>query len=225
MKRFLIFFVIIAVFGFDARTQNKNKPCLAIENGWDDMFYAGITSSVRVITPVAPEKLLIDWGGATAKYLDIGIYDVYVPDSLIGKEITITVSAEIEKGKMEDLGSRVFRIRKVPDPEVYVGANILTGYHSKRAILKNPLITARMGYDFNTELRWVILSYNVTFIKNGIMEQPIFVKGARFSDDVINKIENAPSGTIIAFSDFKIQSILGYFDIEKKIIIRIKDDD
>jgi len=76
--------------------------------------------------------------------------------------------------------------------------------------------------DFNYGLRWEVLSYKVTFIRNGTEEPPIAVQGPRFSEDVLNKIQNAPSGTIIEFSEIKIQSTAGIRNILNPIVVRIK---
>jgi len=216
-----ILFAIIAMLGFNAMAQTKPKHVLAISADKMNVLYAGIPNPITIaVSSVSSKKLRIDWGGAEAILWGIGRYDVSVPRSLAGREVIITV----KKGN-KVLGKCYFRVKIVPNPNIYVGANIVSGTCSKEIILANPLITARMGTDFNISLRWSVMSYNVTFIRDRcIVEPSIFVEGAKFSDEVINKIKDASSGTIIEFSDIKIQSIAGSCDIEKVITIRIDDD-
>ena len=220
----------IKIKGPDGRDEFKSfsssytvtKPAAAVAAEKMNVFYAGIPNPVAIAAPVAPEKLRINWGGASAKTSGPGKYDVDVPSSLVGKEITISVSAEIERGKTQNLGSTPFRVKAVPEPNVFIGGNITGGKQAKDAILANPFISARMGVDFNYELKWTVNSYKVTFVKNGIEEAPITINGAGFSEQVKSKIQSASSGTIIEFSEIRISSIAGTRPIQKVMSIRIR---
>jgi len=214
----MIFCLCTVVLTNNAMAQKKNKPYFAVANEKMNILYAGIPNPVTIAASISPKKLRIDWGGATATSLGGGRYDVNIPSSFIGKEVTI----EVRRGKTQNLGRFTFRVKPFPEPEVYVGANIVGGRIVKEVLLANPLVTARMGPEFNYHLRWNVLSYNVTFVINNIVEQPITVEGPHFSEEVKNKIIESPSGAIIVFSDFKIQSIAGYREIQKLIIIRIE---
>jgi hypothetical protein len=219
---------VMAMLGFNAMAQNvievkDTKPYFAIEVSKMNVLYAGLPNPVKIATSVAAKKLHIDWGGATARYRWNGQYDVEVPVSLVGRELTISVSAEKKNGKIQNLGSCVFRVKSIPEPAVYIGGNITGGQQPKDAILANPFISVRMLSDFNYHLRWQVLCYDVTFGIDGIVEPTITVEGAQFSEEVINKIKDAPSCTFIEFSEFKIQSIAGYREFQKSIAIRIVD--
>jgi len=206
-------------------TYSVTKPAAAVAADKMNVFYAGIPNPVSIAAPVAAEKLKMNWGGATAKPVPgaSGKYELEVPSSLVGRDITIDVSAEMERGKpVQKLGSTVFRVKAVPEPNVFVGGNISAGKQPKDAILANPFISARMGVDFNYELKWAVLSYRVTFVKNGIEEAPITVTGPQFDGTIQNKIRSASSGTIVEFSDIKIRSIAGERNISKPIVIRIR---
>ena len=198
------------------------KPIAAVAAEKMNVFYAGIPNPVSIAAPVAPEKLRISWGGANATSTGGGKYNVDVPASFVGKEITVTVSAELEKGKAQNMGSAPFRVKAVPEPNVFVGGNISAGKQAKDAILANPFVSARMGVDFNYELKWNVLSYKVTFVKNGVEDAPVSVSGSQFNDQVRSKIQSASSGTIVEFSEIRIQSIAGTRSIQKPIVIRIR---
>ena len=198
------------------------KPTAAVAADKMNVFYAGIPNPVTIAAPVAPEQLKISWGGANAKSTGPGKYDVDIPTTLVGKDVTISVSAELEKGKAQSMGSTVFRVKSVPAPSVFVGGNLTSGKQPKDAILANRFVSAKMDQSFNYELPWKVLSYTVTFVKNGVEDAPISVTGAQFSDQVSNKIQNASSGTIIEFSNIKISSIAGTKLIDKPIVIRVR---
>ena len=223
------FFILLAFAAMlvNAMGQEKDEktnpfPALAIANEKINVLYTIYPNLVRIAASVNPQKLHIDWGGATAVCTGIGRYNVSVPDSLADKEITITVYTETKKGKIQNLEKVTFRVKAAAEPIAFVGGNISGGNQYKEVLLANPFISARMVSPyFNYDLPWKVSSYKVTFTINEIAEEPITVEGAKFSEEVINKIKDAPHGTIVEFSQIKVQSIAGRFDIRKAITIRI----
>jgi gliding motility-associated protein GldM len=221
---------MIKLVGPDGKDQYHNfhssytvtKPSAAVAAEKMNVFYAGIPNPVSIAAPVAPEKLRISWGGATATPLGGGRYDVTIPATLAGKEITVSVAADMGSGKTQNMGQTTFRVKSVPEPTVYLGANILSGRQAKEIILANPLVTARMSPDFNYELRWSVLSYKITFVINGVEDSPINITGPHFTDQVKSKIRSASTGTSMEISDVRIQSIAGPRNIQKTLIIRIR---
>jgi gliding motility-associated protein GldM len=221
---------MIKLVGPDGKDQYYNfrssytvtKPSAAVAAEKMNVFYAGIPNPVSIAAPVAPEQLRISWGGATATSLGGGRYDVTVPAALAGKEITVSVSADMGSGKSQNMGQTSFRVKSVPEPTVFLGANILGGRQPKEIILANPLVTARMSPDFNYELRWSILSYKMTFVVNGVEDPPVNITGPHFTDQVKARIRSAAVGTLIEISDVRIQSIAGTRNIQKTLTIRIR---
>jgi gliding motility-associated protein GldM len=204
-----------------AGAYSVTRPAAAIAAEKMNVFYAGIPNPVTIAAPVAHEKLRISWGGGTANSLGGGRYDVNVPAALVGREVTVSVSADMD-GKTQNMGSATFRVKAVPEPTISLGASIVGGKQPKEAILANPLIVARMSPDFNYELRWSVLSYKVTFVKNGVEDPPITVNGPQFTDQIKNRINTAGSGTIIEINEVKIQSIAGTRNIQKTMSVRIR---
>ena len=197
------------------------KPTAAVAAEKMNVFYAGIPNPVTISAPVASEQLRINWGGASATSLGNGRYDVQVPQSMSGKPITISISADMGGGKSQQMGKTEFRVKPVPEPTATIGAGITSGRQAKDVLLANPMIVAQMSKDFNYELRWNVLSYKVTFVKNNVEEAPIIVNGNRFPDNVVSKIRSASSGTQREISDIKVQSIAGARTL-KTILVRIK---
>ena len=197
------------------------KPAAAIAAEKMNVLYAGIPNPVAIAAPVAPERLRISWGGASASSLGGGRYDVTVPASMAGSDISISVSADMD-GKSQNMGAAKFRVKRVPDPDIFLGSSIQGGRQAKEAILANPLIVARMPADFNYELRWDVVSYNVTFVRNGIEDAPIQVRGARFNEQITGRIRSAQAGTSIEISNIEIRSIAGSRSIKPVMTIRIR---
>lgn len=196
------------------------KPTATVAADKMNVLYAAIPNPVSVSAPVAPDKLRVSFPGATAKSTGPGLYDVTVPESMAGKSITVGVSADMG-GKTQALGSTTFRVKRVPNPTSYIGANIWGGKRSKQEILANPFISARMGDDFAYDLTWKVVSYRVTFVVRGVEDAPIACAGGQFSASVKSKIQSASSNTTVQFTDIKVQSIAGTRTL-RDIMVRIK---
>jgi len=196
------------------------KPTATIAAEKMNVLYAAIPNPVSVSAPVPPERMRVSFPGCSAKSTGGGKYDVTVPESMVGKSITISVSADMG-GKTQALGGTEFRVKRVPDPTSYIGGNIYGGKRSKQEILANPFLSARMGDDFAYDLRWTIASYRVTFVTRGVEDPPIAVAGGNFSEAIKSKINNAGSNTIVQFTDIRATSIAGQRTL-RDLMVRIR---
>lgn len=108
---------------------------------------------------------------------------------------------------------------KLKIPTIYVGGKVESGKQTKEAILEKPFLEAKAP---DSETKWTIESYRVVFVADEKEEAPISVIGARFSEEVIAKIESAKSGTMIEIYDIKISSTEGTQHIVRPFVIRIQ---
>jgi gliding motility-associated protein GldM len=196
------------------------QPSATIAADNMNVLYAGIPNPVSVSGSVDVKRLSVSIPGCQLKPTGAGKYDVTIPTGLIGKTVTASVTAKNDGGA-KNMGNTVFRVKKVPDPTSYLGANIWGGKRTKSELNANPFITARMGDDFVYNLKWTVQSYRVTFITKGIEGAPKVCSGGGFSADVKSAINTATTGTIIIFSDIKVSSIAGQRTL-RDITIRIK---
>jgi gliding motility-associated protein GldM len=173
-----------------------------------NVLYAGIENPVSVSASVSAEKVSISLSGGSHAKTGPGKYNVSIPESLVGKTVTISINADIG-GKQQTMGSKEFRVKRVPTPTAVIGSNIGSGKIGKVDLLANPFIRANMGEDFVYDLTWTINSYNATFIVKGIEDAPFKCTNRQFSDAIKNKINSCGSGTVIYFSDIKASSVAG----------------
>ena len=173
-----------------------------------NVLYAGLENPVSVSASVSAEKTSISVGdGATSVKTGPGNYNVSVPESLIGRTVTITVHANVGD-KNQTMGSTTFRVKRVPDPVAVLGGGFKGGKTTKPELLANPFVFANMG-DFAYDLKWTVNSYNVTFIIKGIEDAPIPCTGNQFSDALKNKINSCSPGTLIFFDNIKVSCVAG----------------
>lgn len=185
-----------------------------------NVLYSGIENPLSAAGPVSPDKLSLSIPGCNVARSGGGKFNVTVPTSLNGRQVTATVSADMG-GKSQPMGSTVFRVKAVPTPQPYVGANIQGGRRSKAELTANAFLKADMGTDFVYDLRWSITSYRVIFTVRGFEETPIPISGPRFSDELIRKINAAPAGAVITFTDIKASSSAGQRNLPE-ISVRIR---
>ena len=201
-------------------TYSVLQPSATVAADKMNVLYAGIPNPVSIGGSVDVNKLSVSFPGCQLKSTGPGKYDVTVPANLIGKKVTATVTAR-DGNASKAMGSSEFRVKKVPDPTSYLGANIWGGKRSKSELLANPFISARMGEDFAYDLKWTINSYRLTVISKGIEGAPKACSGGQFDGSVTSAIQSAGVGTILVFSDIKATSIAGQRTL-RDITVRIK---
>jgi gliding motility-associated protein GldM len=165
------------------------SPAATVAADKMNVLYAGIENPVSVTASVPAEKVSISLTGGSSTKTGPGEYNITVPDNLIGKPVTVNILADID-GKQKPMGSKEFRVKRVPNPVAVIGNNIEGGKITKNELLVNPFIVANMGADFVYDLRWTVNSFQVTFIIKGIEDAPITCKNRQFSDAIKNKINS-----------------------------------
>lgn len=171
------------------------------------VLYAGIPNPVSVSGPVSADKLSVSMPGCNASSRGAGRFDVSVPESMVGRTVEATVAARV--GESVKSGTTTFRVKRVPDPRVVLGANIRGGKHSKDEILTNPTIRAAMDDDFVYDLKWSVNSFRVIIVSKGVEEPAIVCQGNALNDQAKKAIQKAPSNTVVYFTDIKASSVFG----------------
>ena len=163
-----------------------------------NVLYAGIDNPVSVSASIPPEKLSISISEGSYTKTSAGKFEVKVPESMVGKTVTINAIAD-NNGKSQTMGSSTFRVKRVPDPAARIG-NFKGGKISKQELLVNSFIFASLGEDFVYDLKWTVNDFQVTFVIKGIEDAPMKCTGNQFSEAVKSKINSCSQGTTIYFS-------------------------
>jgi len=173
-----------------------------------NVLYAGIDNPVSVSASVPPERISISLSGGTSTRTRPGSYNITVPESLVGRVVTINIAADVN-GRQQPMGANEFRVKRVPNPETVLGGGFKGGRIQKNELLANPFVSATMGDDFVYDLRWTVNSFQVTFIVRGIEEAPMTSNSRQFTEAIRNKISSSPAGTVVLFSDIRASSAAG----------------
>jgi gliding motility-associated protein GldM len=174
-----------------------------------NVLYAGLENPISVSASVSAEKVSISLSDGSQTKIGPGKYNVTVPESAVGKTVTITIIADVG-GKQQTMGSNTFRVKRVPDPVAMLSGKFKGGGKAAKADLTiNPFVSASLGDDFVYDLRWAVNSFNVTFVEKGIESAPISCTGNQFSETVKSKINSSPAGTVIYFSEIRVSCVAG----------------
>lgn len=217
MKKLVIVVSLFMVSFFVSAQTSK----VAVTADKMNAFYAGIVNPITVNAPVAPENISIELvGGGAYKKTGPGTFNISIPETLIGKTVTVNVKTN-QEGKEVTLGSTVFRVKRVPNPFAKVSGSFTEGKVTKEELLAKPFVDATMGQDFAYDLEWIVQTYQVIFMVEGVEEVAMTIQGGAFSEELKARINNAVPGTVIWFSGIRATSPAGTRHLHD-IVIRIK---
>ena len=113
----------------------------------------------------------------------------------------MSATAELD-GKVIQLGSSEFRVKRVPDPIAEI-AGQTGGSIDKNVLLSAAAIIPNME-DFNFDLYFIVTSYTFGTIVNGDY-LPKNIKGNVFTPEVTNMIKNGKSKQKFFFENIQSQ--------------------
>jgi hypothetical protein len=153
---------------------------------------------------VAADRISLNVEGCSITKISAGKYNVKPSESLIGKTVSATSSALADRGT-QSLGSQVFRVKRVPDPQARLG-NLATGKRAKQEILTNPLVVAKMDEGFVFNLVWTIQSFQISIIERGMESASTQVQGNQLPASIVTAIRNAAPKTVIQITGIRASS-------------------
>ncbi|MFH0866093.1 MAG: gliding motility protein GldM [Bacteroidota bacterium] len=164
-----------------------------------NVFYIGVANPVSISVPgVGSDQIqaTISTGG-TLTSKGAGSYEVWVTTGT--KTVTISVSATLG-GKSTSMGSKDFRVKKVPDPAPTI-ANSTGGTVQKSVLAASGGIIPVMK-DFDFELYFTITSFTMTMnVKGDLIEK--YSTSNKLTAEMTKLISGGVKGTKIYFEDIK----------------------
>jgi len=179
-------------------------PALTVAPLKMNVLYIGVDNPVSISSPGLPQEKI-------RPVISIGIlkrdpkshdWIVRIDKKPTGKAIaTVSATAELD-GKVIQLGSSEFRVKRVPDPIAEI-AGQTGGSIDKNVLLSAGAIIPNME-DFNFDLYFIVTSYTFGTIVNGDY-LPKNIKGNVFTPEVVNMIKNGKSKQKFIFENIQSQ--------------------
>ena len=184
-----------------------------------NVFYRGLDNPVDISVPgVANDKLRvgISSGHKIRKQPD-GSYIVDPSSSNSNKIAKISVKGEMPDGTIADLGSKEFRVKRIPDPVPFWSGK----RPSNRTITKNevlsfaPLAAKMENFDFDVKVR--VKSFTIRVSKDGTFKE-LTSGNNRLTNDMKALLERVRRGNTIYFEDI----VVGLPDGTERILAPMK---
>jgi gliding motility-associated protein GldM len=168
-----------------------------------NVLYIGVPNPIEITASGVPaEKLSVSMsgGGSISKAGAAGAYNALVKTP--GK-VNINVSANID-GQTKSLGSREFRVKRVPDPVATVGsdaANKRGGTISKAVLAAQAGVKAELE-NFDFDMKFTVVSFKVSATVRGFTQDAASTSAA-FTAQQKQIIQQVGSGSKIYIEDIK----------------------
>jgi gliding motility-associated protein GldM len=180
------------------QTYQVAKPSASVSSTKLNVIYAGITNPFTVSAagfPLESVRASISGGSMTGGN---GNFNVNVPGSMVGQEVSINVSAS-NAGKTVSLGSQKFRVKAIPAPVAKVGGR--AGGDVASVQLKSETEIEADLDDFPFDVKFKIQRYKLTIIKPRSDAVTIPGSGGSFAGAVKGAINSITPGTRVFFED------------------------
>ncbi|MFA5417378.1 MAG: GldM family protein [Bacteroidales bacterium] len=179
-------------------------PALTVAPLKMNVFYIGVDNPVSISAPGLAQELIrpVISTGILKKDPKSKDWIVRIDKKPTGKSLaTVSATAEID-GKVLQLGTSEFRVKRVPDPIAEI-AGQTGGSIDKNILLSAGAIIPNME-DFNFDLYFIVTSYTFGTIVNGDY-LPKNIKGNQFTPEVISLIKNGKSKQKFFFDNIQSQ--------------------
>lgn len=185
------------------------EPMATISPTMMNVLYAGINNPISISVPGIPMNAITATmtNGTLTRNGDTWV----AHPGKVGTEAVISVSAQLD-GRTQNVGSMTFRVRKLPDPTVYLpvkGADGNTVHYkgSPKRISKAMLMSAEgLGAAIDDDI--LNVSYSVVSFKTVVFDQmgnaiPEVSDGSRFSGRQREQFKRLKPGRTFFISDVK----------------------
>lgn len=162
-------------------------PALTVAPLKMNVLYIGVDNPVAISAPGVPSEKInarIDQGTLTKSGKDYTVKITSMPKGVT--KATISATSEFD-GKVMQLGSSEFRVKRVPSPTAEV-AGQTDGQIDKNTLLAAGAIIPSMK-DFEFDLYFEVTSFTFATFVNGDWI-PKNVKGNRFTQEILDVIKN-----------------------------------
>ena len=176
------------------------RPATTISATKMNVFYIGVDNPVDISVPGVPmDQTRAEISYGTLKRSPQGdnwVVQVAKAPTQGKNQVTITVFMQ-ENGKTKKMGETMFRLKKVPDPIAKI-ANQTEGNISKTALKYSPTIVANMPDDFDFDLSFRVISFDMVYTRGETVMREN-AAGGNFTDKMIQYIDNTRTGQRITF--------------------------
>lgn len=173
------------------------RPSAVVSPDKMNVMYIGVDNPISVSAPGIPvENLKVSGTGGVSISGSGGKYTAKVSSA---GQATVNVSADIG-GKVQQLGSTTFRVKRIPKPLARVGGK--AGGRISAAQLRGQNVVSAALDDFEFDAKFSISKFNVYIAKPRVDPiGPLTTSGAQFSAAMKSGLSGATAGSVVMIYD------------------------
>ncbi len=165
-----------------------------------NVLYLGVENPIDISVPgFAPDKVSATISRGSIKPAGLGSYIAQPAGG--AATVEITVYAETEGRRRVTMGTKTFRVKKVPAPTPKV-LGVSGKIVNKNELAASLGIVAEMPQDFDFDLKFKVISFKVSATVGGFLQEKESTS-SRFTDDQKRIISSLRTGNQVAITDVK----------------------
>jgi gliding motility-associated protein GldM len=195
------------------------QPSLTVSATNMNVLYVGVNNPLSIsVSGIPAENIFPSISVGTLRQdKGKGSWVATVPAS--SKEAKVTISVKLN-GKMKQMGTENFRVKKLPDPDAYIVSR-KEAYVSRNDLIAAGKIIARMPDDFEFDYAFRILSFRMT-MQRGFNVYHYDSQSGNLTDEMIRQIKNTNRGQALIFEEIVARSPDGGNRILSPLVVTIK---
>jgi gliding motility-associated protein GldM len=172
-------------------------PSVTVSATKMNVLYSGVSNPVSIsVAGVPSENIIPTISSGTIRKNGNNGWIAVVPANV--REVSITATAKINGG-MKRMGSENFRVKRVPNPDPYIG-DINNGFAKREYLISSGRISARMPSDFEFDYSYQVVSFKMNMQK-GFTDYNMESQSNKLTDEMIQEIKRTNKGQIITFDN------------------------
>lgn len=177
------------------------EPSVTISNTDLNIMYRDYENKFSISVPgVSNDKVKVNVTGASASQRG-GMW-IIKPNS--GREVTISVQAQLEEGRWQPMGSQTYRVKELPKPGAYFKSGATEyqeGKITRSALLnKDATVIASYGPDGLLDLKYTITSFQLQ-TSMGYSQS----NSNKFTPQQISQLSKLKQGAVVNIVDIRAQ--------------------
>ena len=201
MTKIFLLTLTLAFLSFKSHSQQ-----VAIELEKMNVFYKSIENPIKVVAQNYPcEKLILKSKYGTIRHAGDSCHYIYRTDSCKAYYESIFVGKNLGD-KLIWLDTLNFRLKKIPDPIVFVGYITSYGNIDRNNLIATGGIGARVD-NFDIDANFRVLQYSVLIYRNDtVIFKAKNIIGYKFSTELISEIKKSRTNDKYLFEDVVVET-------------------
>ena len=189
-----------------------------------NVLYVGMDNPVSVSVPgYPPDKVVITYTGMASWTGSKGSYIARPVDNIDTKEAVVTVSVKTMDGTVRPMGSKKFRIKRIPKPKILIGTLSGGPVNYIQLGVQKEVLANFDNFSFDG-LKYTVTKYKVS-IAHKSPSIPTFYKevnGSAIPDDVKEKFNSLRTGDLIIFYDVSANGSSGTVKLDNAAVFTME---